>query len=295
MSTEIKKLNDNALNKWKAELYYCSKNFKKDKAYFNLDCLKNALYKVIELMHLDGDSVDSLLGELCSDPSLDSQRLLLDNYKSHSVLTLFNGGVLDVYADAIVNAANCALAGGGGVDGAIHKAAGIELNEACMKLHGCRTGDAKVTSAFNIKSANYIIHTVGPVYQHCADDPLLLVSCYKRSLDEALKLNLTSIGFCGISTGVYGYPLLEACTIARDSIKEWINTHPNITMNIYLCCFSKKEIDAYKQVLSQKKSYGIKTNCEFRDRFINLKQTSVFTFVFKAKVLKKANNVSCQP
>lgn len=250
MSTEIKKLNDNALNKWKAELYYCSKNFKKDKAYFNLDCLKNALYKVIELMHLDGDSVDSLLDELCSDPSLDSQRLLLDNYKSHSVLTLFNGGVLDVYADAIVNAANCALAGGGGVDGAIHKAAGIELNEACMKLHGCRTGDAKVTSAFNIKSANYIIHTVGPVYQHCADDPLLLVSCYKRSLDEALKLNLTSIGFCGISTGVYGYPLLEACTIARDSIKEWINTHPNITMNIYLCCFSKKEIDAYKQVLS---------------------------------------------
>ncbi len=250
MSTEIKKLNDNALNKWKAELYYCSKNFKKDKAYFNLDCLKNALYKVIELMHLDGDSVDSLLGELCSDPSLDSQRLLLDNYKSHSVLTLFNGGVLDVYADAIVNAANCALAGGGGVDGAIHNAAGIELNEACMKLHGCRTGDAKVTSAFNIKSSNYIIHTVGPVYQHCADDPLLLASCYKRSLDEALKLNLTSIGFCGISTGVYGYPLLEACTIARDSIKEWIKFHPNNTMNIYLCCFSKKEIDAYKQVLS---------------------------------------------
>ena len=119
-----------------------------------------------------------------------------------------------------------------------------------MKLHECRTGDAKVTSAFNIKSSNYIIHTVGPVYQHCADDPLLLASCYKRSLDEALKLNLTSIGFCGISTGVYGYPLLEACTIARDSIKEWIKFHPNNTMNIYLCCFSKKEIDAYKQVLS---------------------------------------------
>ena len=285
MSTEIKKLNDNALNKWKAELYYSSKNFKKDKAYFNLDCLKNALYKVIELMHLDGDSVDSLLGELCSDPSLDSQRLLLDNYKPHSVLTLFNGGVLDVYADAIVNAANCALAGGGGVDGAIHNAAGIELNEACMKLHGCRTGDAKVTSAFNIKSSNYIIHTVGPVYQHCADDPLLLASCYKRSLDEALKLNLTSIGFCGISTGVYGYPLLEACTIARDSIKEWIKFHPNNTMNIYLCCFSKKEIDAYKQVLSQKKSYGIKTNCEFRDWFINLKQTSVFNHLSKMRIL----------
>ena len=285
MSTEIKKLNDNALNKWKAELYYCSKNFKKDKAYFNLDCLKNALYKVIELMHLDGDSVDCLLGELCSDPSLDSQRLLLDNYKPHSVLTLFNGGVLDVYADAIVNAANCALAGGGGVDGAIHNAAGIELNEACMKLHGCRTGDAKVTSAFNIKSSNYIIHTVGPVYQHCADDPLLLASCYKRSLDEALKSNLTSIGFCGISTGVYGYPLLEACTIARDSIKEWIKFHPNNTMNIYLCCFSKKEIDAYKQVLSSKKSYGIKTNCEFRDRFINLKQTSVFNHLSKMRIL----------
>lgn len=250
MSTDTKEFNDNALNKWQKELDYCVKNYIHDKEYFNLDCLNNALSKVIALMQLDNDSRDSLVDDICNELSLDRNILLSDNYRPHSVLTLFNGGVLDIYADAIVNAANCALAGGGGVDGAIHKAAGIELNEACMKLHGCRTGDAKVTSAFNIKSANYIIHTVGPVYQHCADDPLLLVSCYKRSLDEALKLNLTSIGFCGISTGVYGYPLLEACTIARDSIKEWINTHPNITMNIYLCCFPKKEIDAYKQVLS---------------------------------------------
>lgn len=250
MSTDTNEFNDNALNKWQTELDYCLKNYKHDKEYFNLDCLNNALWQVIALMQLDNDLRDCLVDEICNELSLDRNILLSDNYKPHSVLTLFNGGVLDVYADAIVNAANSALAGGGGVDGAIHKAAGIELNEACMKLHGCRTGDAKVTSAFNIKSANYIIHTVGPVYQHCADDPLLLVSCYKRSLDEALKLNLTSIGFCGISTGVYGYPLLEACTIARDSIKEWINTHPNITMNIYLCCFSKKEIDAYKQVLS---------------------------------------------
>ena len=250
MSTDTNEFNDNALNKWQTELDYCLNNYKHDKEYFNLDCLNNALWQVIALMQLDNDLRDCLVDEICNELSLDRNILLSDNYKPHSVLTLFNGGVLDVYADAIVNAANCALAGGGGVDGAIHKAAGIELNEACMKLHECRTGDAKVTSAFNIKSSNYIIHTVGPVYQHCADDPLLLASCYKRSLDEALKLNLTSIGFCGISTGVYGYPLLEACTIARDSIKEWIKCHPNNTMNIYLCCFSKKEIDAYKQVLS---------------------------------------------
>lgn len=232
---------------WKQELEYCLLNYKNDRNCFNTDCLKNAICKLKAATA--GSSNDDLLTKAANELSKIGTGESLDDYKPHSVISLFDGGVLNVYADAIVNAANSALRGGGGVDGAIHMAAGSGLHEACLKLHCCATGDAKVTPSFNLKSANYIIHTVGPVYQHCADDPVLLSSSYRRSLDEAYKLKCTSIGFCCISTGVYGYPLTEACTVARDSIRAWIKEHDNTVMNIYLCCFSKAELDAYRQAL----------------------------------------------
>lgn len=250
MNSEKVPAKDTSLSSWRQELEFCLKNLNRDSRNFNPDCLRNALCSLTDDLNSDSKSKEELLTKVCNELSVQSDCLSIDEYRPHCVCTLFDGGVLDVYADAIVNAANSALRGGGGVDGAIHMAAGAQLHEACMKIHGCRTGDAVVTPSFNIKSTNHIIHTVGPVYQHCKDDPVLLSSCYRRSLDEALKLNCTSVAFCSISTGVYGYPLLEACTVARDSLRAWMNDHKNTVMNIYLCCFSEKELEAYRLVLN---------------------------------------------
>ena len=129
-------------------------------------------------------------------------------------------------ADAIVNAANTSLLGGGGVDGAIHRAAGPRLLEATRLLGGARTGEAKMTDAFGIASAKKIIHTVGPVYssQSPAESARLLADCYRNSL--ALASDLRSIAFPAISTGVYGYPIADAAAVAVGAIRQWLAQHP---------------------------------------------------------------------
>lgn len=143
-------------------------------------------------------------------------------------LSLIQGDITKLEVDAIVNAANESLLGGGGVDGAIHRAAGPELLKACRPLGGCKTGDAKTTPGFNLP-ANHVIHTVGPVFSSRGpqESEKLLGSAYTKSLDEAAKVGAKSIAFPSISTGVYGYPFDLACSHALAAVGEWLETSSN--------------------------------------------------------------------
>jgi len=153
---------------------------------------------------------------------------------------------LDV--DSIVNAANSSLLGGGGVDGAIHKVAGHQLLEACRRLGGCETGEAKITPGFNL-SARYVIHTVGPVWnggQH--GEAELLANCYRNSLQLAEENGVKSIAFPSISTGIYGYPLEEVAKVAIATVKSMEPDLKSVEEVIF-CCFSRRALDVYQALL----------------------------------------------
>ena len=148
--------------------------------------------------------------------------------------------------DAIVNAANSSLLGGGGVDGAIHRAAGPELLAACRELGGCATGDAKMTPGFALP-ASYVIHTVGPVWQGGgAGEPEMLASCYRRCLDLAAMHDFESIAFPAISTGVYGYPREHACRIAVETVIEHTARSPE---RVVFVCFDEPTLELYQALL----------------------------------------------
>lgn len=162
-------------------------------------------------------------------------------------LTIIQADITTLDVDAIVNAANSTLLGGGGVDGAIHRAAGKELLEECRTLGGCPTGEAKITKGYKLK-ARHVIHTVGPVYRDgLHGEPELLASCYRNSLELAAKNGLKTIAFPLISTGVYGYPVEAATPIALREIKKFLDGHPDFE-EVIVACFSRRDYDLYMKL-----------------------------------------------
>ena len=159
----------------------------------------------------------------------------------------FVGDITTLAVDAIVNAANNSLLGGGGVDGAIHRAAGRELLAECRTLGGCETGAAKITKGYRLP-ARYVIHTVGPVYSGSASDAELLRSCYWNSLALARAHGLHSIAFPAISSGVYGYPKEAAAEIALMTIRDWFHAHPDAGMRVTIVSFSTQDDAVYQNL-----------------------------------------------
>jgi O-acetyl-ADP-ribose deacetylase (regulator of RNase III) len=163
-------------------------------------------------------------------------------------IEVVRGDITKLDVDAIVNAANSSLLGGGGVDGAIHRAAGPELLAACRALGGCATGDAKITKGYRL-TAKYVIHAVGPVWRGgTAGEPELLASCYRRSLELAHEHAASSIAFPAISTGVYGYPKREAADIAVTTVGNLVALAP-MRGGVIFCCFDEETRDIYMRLL----------------------------------------------
>ena len=170
-------------------------------------------------------------------------------------VVVVEGDITQQSVDAIVNAANTSLLGGGGVDGAIHRAAGSGLLEECRRLNGCKTGDAKITKGYNLL-ADWVIHTVGPIWQdgnHGEDQ--LLASCYRRCLELAEQYKIRTIAFPAISTGIYGFPAERAARIAVSEVKTFLESHSSVEQVIFVC-FSRSSyeyhIAAVQEILQEK-------------------------------------------
>jgi O-acetyl-ADP-ribose deacetylase (regulator of RNase III) len=166
-------------------------------------------------------------------------------------IEISQGDITQLEVDAIVNAANSSLLGGGGVDGAIHRAAGPELLKECRTVGGCPTGEARITRGYNLP-ARHVIHTVGPVYSGKPQDKTLLSGCYQNSLKLAAENHLRSIAFPAISCGVYGYPIEQACEIALNTTCDFLRTDQTIDQVIFML-FSTGDLKVYLNYISSLK------------------------------------------
>lgn len=166
-------------------------------------------------------------------------------------IRVVEGDITALALDAVVNAANSSLLGGGGVDGAIHRAAGPELLAECRTLNGCATGEAKITRGYNLP-ARHVIHTVGPIWHGGnANEANLLAQCYRNSLRLAQQHQLHSIAFPAISCGIYGYPLEQAATIAVDTVCEELKKMEDVFEEVIFCCFSSDIAQHYRTALAR--------------------------------------------
>jgi O-acetyl-ADP-ribose deacetylase (regulator of RNase III) len=167
-----------------------------------------------------------------------------------AILRALQGDITKLKVDVIVNAANSSLLGGGGVDGAIHRAAGPELVHECRLLGGCKTGEAKISKGYRLP-ARHIVHTVGPVWRGGGTgEAVLLASCYRRSIELAAHAGAASVAFPGISTGIYGYPVELAAAVAVSTVKAAVMDYP-VICEVVFCCFSQPDLAIYNALLTE--------------------------------------------
>ena len=173
----------------------------------------------------------------------------------HDRMVVVQGDITTLAVDAIVNAANASLLGGGGVDGAIHRAAGPGLLSECRQLGGCPTGQARLTGGHQLP-ARYVLHTVGPVWRGgAAGEPELLASCYRTALQLAADHGMGTVAFPAISTGIYGYPLAPASRIALRTTREFLAAHPRPRLVMFVC-YSAGDLAEYQRALAELRSGG---------------------------------------
>lgn len=207
-------------------------------------------------------------------------------------LLIIQGDITRLKCDAIVNAANNSLLGGGGVDGAIHRAAGPKLLDECRKLHGCDTGDAKITGGYNL-DAKYVIHTVGPIWHGgIRGERELLESCYRRSLELAVQNCCESVAFPMISAGVYGYPFDEALEVAVDTISKFLEAHEE-DMTVYIVIFSKRDYRISRELFDDVNRF-VKDNMIFKERSFGSAPAGQFKMCCEAAVMAPAEDSSVE-
>ncbi len=191
----------------------------------------------IASLYRDGDLLESTIGTVAGPSASDNRRV-----------ALIRADITTLQVDAIVNAANTALLGGGGVDGAIHRAAGPELLNECRVIGGCATGESCITKGYRLP-ARHVIHTVGPIYRNDAASESALRGCYRSSLELAAQNGLKSVAFSSISTGIYGYPNVNAAVVACGTVRDYLDEHDGPIEKVIFVTFLENDVNAYNAII----------------------------------------------